>query len=70
MANTGTSLLQELALVADYDDIRDQIVVLFSMEVVEDTEKMKNYRQLSGQLRNGLDDMEKASHLLLMAREI
>nr|GEU55365.1 hypothetical protein [Tanacetum cinerariifolium] len=70
MANTGTPLIQELARAADYDDIMDQLVVLFSREVAEDTEKMENYRQLSGQLRNGLDDMEKASCLLLMAREI
>nr|GFA54962.1 hypothetical protein [Tanacetum cinerariifolium] len=97
MANIGTPLLQELARAADSDDIRDQLVVLFSKEVVEDTEKMENYRQL----RNGVrmrdryirelrtsamsdevvqsikilkwvqvDDMEKASRLLLMAREI
>nr|GEW58852.1 hypothetical protein [Tanacetum cinerariifolium] len=101
MANIGTPLFQELARVADSDDIKDQLVVLFSREVAKDTEKMENYRQLSGQLRNSvrmrdrytrelrtsgmynevlenieivkrvqLDDMEKASHLLLMAREI
>ncbi|GJY96969.1 hypothetical protein Tco_0513879 [Tanacetum coccineum] len=100
MANTGTSLLQELARAADSDDIRDQLLVLFTREVVEDTEKMENYHRLSGDLRNGvrmrdryirelrthmsdeviesikilkrvqLHDMEKASHLLLMAREI
>ncbi|GKD24211.1 hypothetical protein Tco_1230425 [Tanacetum coccineum] len=101
MANTGTPLLQELARAADSDDIRDQLLVLFTREVAEDTEKMENYRQLSNQLRNDvrmrdkyirelrtsnmsdevvesieilkwvqLDDMEKASRLLLMAREI
>ncbi|GJZ00272.1 hypothetical protein Tco_0517701 [Tanacetum coccineum] len=97
---SGTSLLQELARAADSDDIRDQLLVLFTREVVEDTEKMENYRRLSGDLRNGvrmrdkyirelrthmsdeviesikilkrvqLHDMEKASQLLLMAREI
>nr|GEW97759.1 hypothetical protein [Tanacetum cinerariifolium] len=91
----------ELARPTDSDDIRDQLLVLFTKEVSEDTEKMENYRQPSGQLRNGvrirdtynrelrtsdmsdevvesieilkrvqLDDMEKASRLLLMAREI
>nr|GEY30361.1 hypothetical protein [Tanacetum cinerariifolium] len=101
MANTCTSLLQELAHAADSDDIRDQLLVLFTREVAEDTDKMENYRQLSGQLRNDvrmrdryirelqtsdmsdevvesteilkqvqLDDMEKASYFLLMAREI
>nr|GEU29094.1 hypothetical protein [Tanacetum cinerariifolium] len=54
MANTGTPLLQELARAADSDDIGDQLLVLFSREVAEDTEKMENYRQLSGQLRNGV----------------
>ncbi|GJV81681.1 hypothetical protein Tco_1517551 [Tanacetum coccineum] len=92
---------QRLARAADYDDIRDQLLVLFTREVAEDTKKMENYRQLSNQLRNDvrmrdiyirelrtsdisdkvvesieilkrvqLDDMEKASRLLLMAREI
>nr|GEU90480.1 hypothetical protein [Tanacetum cinerariifolium] len=101
MANTGMLLLHELARAADSNDIRDQLLVLFTREVVEDTEKMENYHQLSGQLRNGvrmrdryirelrtfdmfdevvesieilkrlqLDDMEKVSRLLLMAREI
>nr|GEX69434.1 hypothetical protein [Tanacetum cinerariifolium] len=94
-------LLQELARATEFDDIRDQLLVLFTREVVEDTEKIENYRELSGQLRNSvrmrdryigelrtsdmsdevvdsieilkrvqLDDMEKASRLLLMAREI
>nr|GEZ15157.1 hypothetical protein [Tanacetum cinerariifolium] len=54
MANVGTSLLQELARAAGSDDIRDQLVLLFSREVAEETEKMKNYHQLSGQLRNGV----------------
>nr|GEZ98885.1 hypothetical protein [Tanacetum cinerariifolium] len=101
MANTDTPLLQELARTAESDDIRDQVLVLFTREVAEDTKKMENYRELSGQLRNGvrmrdryirelrtsdmsdevvdsieilkrvqLDDIEKASRLLLMAREI
>nr|GEU62522.1 hypothetical protein [Tanacetum cinerariifolium] len=101
MANTGTPLLQELARTTESDDIRDQLLVLFTREVFEDTEKMENYHELSGQVRNGvwirdryikelqtsdmsdevvdsieilkrvqLDDMEKASYLLLMAREI
>ncbi|GJY74506.1 hypothetical protein Tco_0478937 [Tanacetum coccineum] len=101
MANTGTSLFQELSRAADSDDIKDQLLVLFTKEVAEDKEKMENYRQLSGQLRNDvkmrdryirelrtsdmsdevvesieiikqvqLDDMEKASSFLLMAREI
>ncbi|GKB08777.1 hypothetical protein Tco_0837089 [Tanacetum coccineum] len=73
MANTGTSLLQELARAADSDDIMDQLLVLFTREVVEDTEKMENYRQLiciEILKRVQLDDMEKASRLLLMAREI
>ncbi|GJX24192.1 hypothetical protein Tco_0228637 [Tanacetum coccineum] len=101
MVNTGTPLLQELARAADSNDIRDQLLVLFTREVAEDTKKMENYRRLSGELRNGvrmrdkyirelqtshmsdevvesieilkrvqLDDMEKASRLLLMAREI
>nr|GEX50439.1 hypothetical protein [Tanacetum cinerariifolium] len=101
MANTGTSLLQELARTADSDDIRDRLSVLFTNEAAKDIDKMENYRQLSGDLRNGvrmrdiyirelrtshvsdefvesihilkhteLDDMEKASHLLLMATEV
>ncbi|GJY36479.1 hypothetical protein Tco_0421857 [Tanacetum coccineum] len=101
IANTSTPLLQELARAADSDDIRDRLLVLLTREVADDTEKMENYRQLSGQLRNGvrmrdiyirelwtsdmsdevvksieilkrmqLDDMEKTSRLLLMAREI
>ncbi|GJZ07789.1 hypothetical protein Tco_0542072 [Tanacetum coccineum] len=100
MANIGTPLLQDLARAADSDDIRDQLSVLFTREVADDTEKMKNYSQLSGELRNGvrmmdiyirelrtshmfdevvesiqilkqmqLDDMDKASRLLLIARE-
>nr|GEU70814.1 hypothetical protein [Tanacetum cinerariifolium] len=101
MANTDTPLHQELACATNSDDIRDQLLVLFTKEVAEDTEKRENYRQLYGQLRNGVrmrdryirelqtsdmsdevvesieiikrvrvDDMEKVSHLLLMAREI
>ncbi|GKC27443.1 hypothetical protein Tco_1034737 [Tanacetum coccineum] len=79
MANTGTSLLQEIARTADSDDIKELLLVLFTKEVTEDTEKMENYRRLSGELRNDsieilkrvqLDDMEKASRLLLMLREI
>nr|GEU90280.1 hypothetical protein [Tanacetum cinerariifolium] len=80
--------------------LRDQLLLLFTREVAEDTEKMENYLWLSSELRNGvrmrdrhirklqtshmsdevvksieilkrvqLDDMEKASRLLLMARE-
>ncbi|GJY30175.1 hypothetical protein Tco_0413670 [Tanacetum coccineum] len=101
MANTGTPLLQELARTADSDDIKELLLVLFTKEVTEDTKKMENYRELSGELRNDvrmrdkyirelqtshmsdeviesieilkrvqLDDMEKASRLLLMLREI
>ncbi|GJR68312.1 hypothetical protein Tco_0014377 [Tanacetum coccineum] len=54
MANTSTLLLQELARAADSDDIRDQLLVLFTREVLEDTEKMENYHRLSGELRNGV----------------
>nr|GEZ55228.1 hypothetical protein [Tanacetum cinerariifolium] len=101
MANTCTPLLQDPAHTAESDDIRDQLLVLFTREVAEDTEKMENYRELSGQLGNDvrirdryikelwisdmsdevidsieilkrvqLDDTKKASHFLLMAREI
>ncbi|GKD36951.1 hypothetical protein Tco_1257158 [Tanacetum coccineum] len=72
MANTGTPLLQELAHAANSNYIRNQLLVLYIREIAEDREKMENYRQLSGDLRNGmqLDDMEKASRLLLMAREV
>nr|GEV64819.1 hypothetical protein [Tanacetum cinerariifolium] len=54
MANTGTPSLQELARAAESDDIRDQLLVLFTREVAEDTKKMENYRELSGQLKNGV----------------
>ncbi|GKC17411.1 hypothetical protein Tco_1014193 [Tanacetum coccineum] len=54
MANTGTPLLQKLARAADSDDIRDQLSLLFTREVAEDTEKMEDYRRLSGELRNGV----------------
>ncbi|GJW08078.1 hypothetical protein Tco_1570501 [Tanacetum coccineum] len=101
MANTQTPLLQELSRTADSYDIRDQLSVLFQREVVEDSQKMHDYRRLSSELteavrmrdeymnelqmfdnceeilesieimrRMQLDDMEKASRLMLMAREI
>ncbi|GKB64918.1 hypothetical protein Tco_0921104 [Tanacetum coccineum] len=58
MANTSTPLLQELARAADSDDIRDQLLVLFTTESIEILKRVQ------------LDDMEKASRLLLMVREI
>ncbi|GJS86169.1 hypothetical protein Tco_0752710 [Tanacetum coccineum] len=82
MATTGMPLFQELARVADSNDIRDQLAVLFmrskvrdayieelqmfqvfhcSDEVVESLEIMKGMQ---------LDDIEKASRLVLMDREV
>ncbi|GJU74318.1 hypothetical protein Tco_1265723 [Tanacetum coccineum] len=100
MANTYTPLLQELSRAAGSHDTKDQFSVLFRREVVEDSEKLQEYRRLSGELREAvrmrdgyinelkmsdssdevlksieimrcmqLDDMEKASRLLLMAKE-
>ncbi|GJS47761.1 hypothetical protein Tco_0597882 [Tanacetum coccineum] len=101
MANTQTSLLQELSRAADLYDIKDQLAVLFQREVVEGSQKMHEYHRLSSELteavrmrdehmnelqmldnseeilesieimrRMQVDDMEKASRLMLMAREI
>nr|GEX33271.1 reverse transcriptase domain-containing protein [Tanacetum cinerariifolium] len=50
MANTGMSLLRELAGVADSTDIRDQLSVLFRREVNEESEKMSDYRRRYGEM--------------------
>ncbi|GJV76912.1 hypothetical protein Tco_1508496 [Tanacetum coccineum] len=100
----GMPLLRELADVAGYIDVKDQLSVLFRREVNEESKKMHDYRRLSDELRENVrmrdayieefqrlqiynssdeviesieilkgmqvDDMEKASRLILMAREI
>ncbi|GJV44680.1 hypothetical protein Tco_1429216 [Tanacetum coccineum] len=101
MANTQTSLLQELSRAADSYDIKDQLAVIFQREVIEDSQKMHEYHRLSNELtepvrmrnqymnelqildnseeilesieimrRMQVDEMEKASRLMVMAREI
>ncbi|GJZ68569.1 hypothetical protein Tco_0631809 [Tanacetum coccineum] len=70
MANIGRPLFHELSRAADSHDIRDQLSVLFRREVTKDLVKMEDYFKLSDELRIGVDDMEKASRLALMAREI
>ncbi|GKA86983.1 hypothetical protein Tco_0808694 [Tanacetum coccineum] len=45
MVNPCTPLLRELAHVADSNDIRDQLSVLFRREVVEDLQKIEDYRR-------------------------
>nr|GEY95841.1 hypothetical protein [Tanacetum cinerariifolium] len=45
-------------------------VIVFQREVAEDSQNMQDYHRLSSKLREALDDMEKASRLLLMAKEI
>ncbi|GJW04792.1 hypothetical protein Tco_1563648 [Tanacetum coccineum] len=77
MSNPHTPLLRELSHAANLNDIRDQLPVLFRREVVKDLQKMENYHS-SDEVAESikimrsmqLDDMEKASRLLLMAREL
>ncbi|GJQ91449.1 hypothetical protein Tco_0002588 [Tanacetum coccineum] len=54
MANTQTSLLQELSRAANSYDITDQLSVLFQREVVEDSQRMHDYCRLSNQLIEGV----------------
>nr|GEU98843.1 hypothetical protein [Tanacetum cinerariifolium] len=70
MANIDRPLFHEFSRAADSHDIKDQLLVLFRREVAKDLVKMEDYFKLSDELRIGVDDMEKASHLALMAREI
>nr|GEX93096.1 helitron helicase-like domain-containing protein [Tanacetum cinerariifolium] len=55
--------LEDMQRITFRDEDRDELLVLFTREVTEDTEKMENYREM-------LDDMETTSRLLLMARDI
>ncbi|GJY21901.1 hypothetical protein Tco_0394467 [Tanacetum coccineum] len=55
MANTQTSLLQELSRAADSYDIRDHLSVLFQREVIEDSQRMHDYSRLSDQLIEGVN---------------
>ncbi|GKC42059.1 hypothetical protein Tco_1059781, partial [Tanacetum coccineum] len=54
MANTGMSLLRELAGAADSTKIRDQLPVLFRREVNEESKKMRHYRRLYDELRESV----------------
>ncbi|GKF07424.1 hypothetical protein Tco_0041648 [Tanacetum coccineum] len=45
------SLLEELARVADSDATKDQLIVLFEREVIEDAKKIMDFRRLSSELR-------------------
>ncbi|GKB87854.1 hypothetical protein Tco_0960126 [Tanacetum coccineum] len=65
----GSPLFRELTRVADSDNAKDQLSVLFRREVVEDSKKMEYFYKLSNELRETLDDMQAASRLMLMARE-
>nr|GEZ13283.1 hypothetical protein [Tanacetum cinerariifolium] len=47
MSNTQSPLLQELARVADSRDIRDQLSVIFRIEVFKDSHTMRDYDRLS-----------------------
>ncbi|GJT39168.1 hypothetical protein Tco_0939033 [Tanacetum coccineum] len=72
MANSQTLLFQELSRAAESNDVRDQFSVLFQREVNEDSRRMENYLLESTEIMRQmqLDDMEKASRLMLMAREL
>ncbi|GJU81859.1 hypothetical protein Tco_1284224 [Tanacetum coccineum] len=45
------SLLEELARAADSDVTKDQLIVLFEREVIEDAKKIMDFRRLSSELR-------------------
>ncbi|GJV09287.1 hypothetical protein Tco_1346943 [Tanacetum coccineum] len=51
MANPHIPLLRELSHAADSNDIKDYLSVLFQREVVEDLQKIEDYRRLSSELR-------------------
>ncbi|GKA43722.1 hypothetical protein Tco_0736446 [Tanacetum coccineum] len=57
-------LLEELSRVVDSHGTKDQLIVMFQREVAKDAGKVREFRR-----RMQLHDMEKASRLLLMARE-
>ncbi|GJT52415.1 hypothetical protein Tco_0978572 [Tanacetum coccineum] len=75
MANLHTPLLKESSCAANSNDIRNQLLVLSRRKLLK---IHKNARLSSDEVLKSieimrsmqLDDMEKASHLLLMAREI
>ncbi|GJS36002.1 hypothetical protein Tco_0534384 [Tanacetum coccineum] len=70
---TYTSLLQELSRVADSYDIRDQLSVLFQREVVEDSQRMHDYRRLSDELTDGVkmrDEYMNELRMLVNCEEI
>ncbi|GKE33181.1 hypothetical protein Tco_1452503 [Tanacetum coccineum] len=76
MANTHTLLLQELSRAADSHATNDQLSMLFRREVAKDSQKAHEFRSCDEILesieimrRMQLDDIEKASRFLLMARE-
>nr|GEW47605.1 hypothetical protein [Tanacetum cinerariifolium] len=82
MGNTGASenvnggveaslpLLQELACAADSGNTKDRLSMLFRREIVEDSfSEAKGVSSIEIMRRMQLDDMKKASRLLLMARE-
>ncbi|GJR00758.1 hypothetical protein Tco_0523742 [Tanacetum coccineum] len=58
MADIHTPLLQELSHAADSHDTNDQLSVLFRREVDEDSQKVQEYRRLSGELRETVRMMD------------
>ncbi|GJZ88908.1 DNA helicase [Tanacetum coccineum] len=70
---SDTSLLQELSRAADSYDIRDQLSVLFRREVVEDSQRMHDYRRLSAELTDGVkmrDEYMNELRMLVNCEEI
>nr|GEV29778.1 hypothetical protein [Tanacetum cinerariifolium] len=64
MANIGRPLFHELSRAANSNDIRDQFELQISDMSKEVLESIEILRLMQ------VDDIEKASHLALMAREI
>ncbi|GJR14336.1 hypothetical protein Tco_0142261 [Tanacetum coccineum] len=54
MSNAQSLLLQELACAADSHNIKDQLLVLFEREVIEDRQNMQNYYRLSNKLNEAV----------------
>ncbi|GJV25507.1 hypothetical protein Tco_1378202 [Tanacetum coccineum] len=50
MSNAQSPLLHELARAAGSHNIKDQLLVLFEREVIEDRKNMQNYYRLSNKL--------------------
>ncbi|GJY66897.1 hypothetical protein Tco_0469135 [Tanacetum coccineum] len=68
MANTQSPLLQELERATDSHDIKDLLSVLFRREISYSSNKVAKSIKIMRRMQ--LDDMEKASRLMLMASEI